>query len=78
MSGGGLELGVLQPAVSTCLLLQVCFRKLATFGYFIVKGTLIVDMHLLYSLNWKMLSYILGRVTIIRVSPALKQTISLL
>lgn len=42
---------------------------------FIVKGTLIVDMHLLYSLNRKVLSYILGRVAIIRVSRALKQTI---
>ena len=41
---------------------------------FIVKGTLIVDMHLLYSLNRKILSYILGRVAIIRVSRALKQT----
>jgi len=60
------------------LLLQVCFRKLATFGYFIVKGTLIVDIHLLYSLNRKILSCILGRIAIIRVSRALKQTISLL
>ena len=41
---------------------------------FIVKGTLIVDMHLLYSLNRKILSYILGHVAIIRVSRALKQT----
>jgi hypothetical protein len=29
------------------LLLQVCFQKLATFGYFIVKGTLTVDTNLL-------------------------------
>ncbi len=41
---------------------------------FIVKGTLIVDMHLLYSLNRKILSYILGRAAIIRVFRALKQT----
>jgi hypothetical protein len=34
-------------------------------------------MHLLYSLNRKILSYILGRVAIIRVSRALKQTILL-
>ena len=45
---------------------------------FIVKGTLIVDMHLLYSLNRKILSYILDRVAIIRVSRALKQTFFLL
>ena len=76
MSGGGLEFGVLQPAVSTCFK----FYKFASESWllldiFIVKGTLIVDMHLLYSLNRKILSYILGRVAIIRVSRALKQTI---
>ena len=75
MSGGGLELGVLQPAVSTCFTFTSLLPKVGYFWiFFIVKGTLIVDMHLLYSLNRKILSYILGRVAIIRVSRALKQT----
>ncbi len=54
---------------------QVYFRKLATFGYFIVKGTLTVDTNLLSSLNGEILSSIIGHVAIVRVSRALKQTI---
>ncbi len=49
MSGGGLQLGVLQlqPAVSKCFNFTSLLSKV---GYFfeicIVKGTLIIDVHL--------------------------------
>ena len=75
MSGGGLVFQI----NSACSKYMFYFYKFDSESWllldiFIVKGTLIVDMHLLYSLNRKILSYILGRVAIIRVSRALKQT----
>ena len=47
VSGGGLELGVLQPAVSTCFTFTSLLPKVGYFWiFFFVKGTLMVDMHL--------------------------------
>ena len=75
MSGGGLGFQI-NSACSKYMFYfyKFDFKSWLLLDIFIVKGTLIVDMHLLYSLNRKMLSYILGRVAIIRVSRALKQT----
>ena len=56
------------------LILQVCFRKLATFGNFFVKGTLIVEAHL-HAARVKDVELHLGQAAIIRVSRAMKQTL---
>ena len=56
------------------LILQVCFRKLATFGNFLVKGTLIVDAHL-HAARVKDVELHLGQAAIIRASRAIKQTL---
>ena len=78
VSGGGLELGVLQPAVSTCFTFTSLLSKVGYFWIFYCKRYPNGRHALLYSLNRKMLSYILGCVAIIRVSRALKQTFFLL
>ena len=74
VSGGGLELGVLQPAVSTCFTFTSLLPKVGYFWIFYCKRYPNSRHAPLYSLNRKILSYILGRVAIIRVSRALKQT----
>ncbi len=74
MSGGGLELGVLQPAVSTCFTFTSLLSKVGYFWIFYCKRYPNSTYAPLYSLNRKILSYILGRVAIIGVSRALKKT----
>ncbi len=47
VSGGGLELGVLQPAVSTCFTFTSLLPKVGYFWIFYCKCTLTVDTNLL-------------------------------
>ncbi len=74
VSGGGLELGVLQPAVSTCFTFTSLLPKVGYFWIFYCKRYPNCRHAPIYSLNRKILSYILGRVAIVRVARALKQT----
>ncbi len=75
MSGGGLEHGVLQPAVSTCFNFTSLLSKVGYFWIFYYKRHPNSRYAPLIQLESDDIKLYLGRVAIVRVSHALKQTI---